>query len=203
MKIKLIPILIISIALAACTPGLTPALSAYPAPTEAPIHPPTAASTLTPKPTFVMVTPTPAEIDGFKEFDPGNWARLSPAVLEYLYYRKKAVLTGDVGVLWAQYPDLREDVNIIEGVNREEFFVNNMQGLNFFDGNILPDAYERMRFKMIDKTMMVRMHGLELYLFTNESGQFQESGGEFLLILYLRVQNGRWTVYKTHDISGP
>jgi hypothetical protein len=140
---------------------------------------------------------------GFTDPNPETWVMLMPAVREYLYYRKKAVIAGNVEVLWTQYPELKDGADFSKGINAEEFFINNMQGLKPFDGNIFPEYYERMKVNILGETAEVLVHWLELYLYVDETGRFEDSGGEFRVIIFLRHQDNQWTVYKTHDISGP
>jgi hypothetical protein len=50
----------------------------------------------------------------------------------------------------------------------------------------------------------VLVHGLELFLYKDEAGQYDDSGGEFKIVLFLSSQgNQNWTVDKTIDITGP
>ncbi len=128
---------------------------------------------------------------------------LMPAVREYFYYRKQAVIAGNVEVLWKQYPELKVGTDFSRGINAEEFFINNMQGLKPFDGNIFPEYYEKMKVNLSGEAAVVLVHGMELFLNIDETGKFDDSGGEFKIIIFLRQQDDQWTVIKTQDISGP
>jgi len=145
---------------------------------------------------------TPSTTD-FTEPDPETWVMLMPAVREYFYYRKQAVIAGNAEVLWKRYPELRDGADIPVGINAEEFFINNMQGLKPFDGNIFPESYEKIQVNYLDEKAEILTHGMELYLYADETGMFEDSGSEFKLIIFLRRQDNQWLVYKTHDISGP
>jgi hypothetical protein len=173
---------------------------ATPIPTPAP----TASSA--PTPTLVLAgpgAPTPSITTGFTEPIPEVWVDVMPAVREYLYYRKKAVVAGDVEVLWKRYPDLKQGMDAKAGINVEKNTVQTYGILKPFDGNIVPEAYERIQVKMIGDTADVLVHGMEMYLVTFDPGKFDESGSEFRIILSIRKQNNLWTFYKTTDITGP
>ena len=198
MKTKILLTIIISITLFSCVPAATPAS------TDTPVLPTTVISTFTPNPTVEISISTSTSIVGFTDPNPETWVMLMPEVREYLYYRKKAVIAGNVEVLWTQYPELKDGADFsTKGINAEEFFINNMQVLKPFDGNIFPEYYERMKVNVLGETAEVLVHGLELYLFVDETGGFEDSGREFRMIIFLRHQDNQWTVYKTHDISGP
>jgi hypothetical protein len=158
---------------------------------------------LLPEPTTEISTSTSTSTAGFTDPNPETWVMLMPAVREYLYYRKEAVIAGNVEVLWAQYPELKVGADFSKGINAEEFFINNMQGLKPFDGNIFPEYYEQIKVNLLGESAEILIHGMELYLFVNETGKFDDSGGEFRIIIFLRHQDNQWIVFKTQDISGP
>jgi hypothetical protein len=185
MKTKILLLILIAIILTSCaTASPQPALeSSIPSTQE-------------------ISTATPSSINGFVEPDPSTWVMLMPAVDEYFYYRKQAMIANDVEVLWAHYPELRNDVNISKGINAEGFLISSYQGLKLFDGNIFPEDYERIRVKLAGAKAEVLVHGLELYLFRDENGNFQDSGGEIWIDLYMtRLGNNRWYVYKTDAVT--
>jgi hypothetical protein len=197
MKTKILLTIIISITLFSCVSAVTPASI------DTPVLHIMVISTFTPNPTAEISIFTSTSTMGFTDPNPETWVMLMPAVREYLYYRKKAVIAGNVEVLWEQYPELKVGADFSKGINAEEFFINNMQGLKPFDGNIFPEYYERMKVNILGETAEVLVHWLELYLYVDETGRFEDSGGEFRVIIFLRHQDNQWTVYKTHDISGP
>jgi hypothetical protein len=138
-----------------------------------------------------------------EDIDLQTFMAFMPAVREYFYYRKKAVLADNVEVLWKRYPELEQGVDIPKGINAEENTVTNSHYLNPFDGNISPESYERIKVKLSGATAELLVHGTELYLYHDQAGKFDETGSEFKIILFLREESGQWTVYKTQDISGP
>lgn len=191
MKTKILLTLIISIPLFSCRSAVTPMV-------PTPVVP-----ILLPEPTTEISTSTSTSKAGFTDPNPETWVMLMPAVREYLYYRKEAVIAGNVEVLWAQYPELKVGADFSKGINAEEFFINNMQGLKPFDGNIFPEYYEQIKVNLLGESAEILIHGMELYLFVDETGKFDDSGGEFRIIIFLRHQDNQWIVYKTQDISGP
>lgn len=139
---------------------------------------------------------------GFVEPDPDTWVMLMPAVREYFYYRKQAMLAGDVEVLWARYPELRNDADISKGINAEGSMISAYLGMKLFDGNVFPESYERIKVKAGEERAEVLVHGLELYLYRQEDGSFQDSGGEVWIDLYMRRSADRqWNVYKTDAVT--
>jgi hypothetical protein len=168
--------------------------------------------TITPGPILPLSSTTPPETNtdlstlmaNFNEPDPATWVMLMKPVREYFYYRKKAVVSGKVEILWDRYPGLKQPTDFSKGINKEAFFVENMKGLKPFDGNIFPETYERIKVIISNRQAEVLVHGTELYLYLDKTGQFDDSGGELKIILFMSSRdNLLWTVYKTEDISGP
>jgi hypothetical protein len=89
-----------------------------------------------------------------------------------------------------------------QGINAEELIVGNYKSLKPIDGNIFPQQYERFKIKFIDKDLVeVFVHGMELYTWISEGNKFDECGGEFQVVLYLRLQNNKWKVYRTDQVT--
>jgi len=219
MKTKTLLLVLVAILIISCAPEITivsPTQSDVVLSTFTPLPPmpellqtetrllPTASiSTISPTPMQEMLPLALTAELGFIEPDPETWVLFMHVVREYLYYRKLAVIAGDVEVLWKRYPALKNGVDVAKGVNAEEFFIKNMQIIKPFDGNISPEGYERMKVKVSGETAEVLIHRMELYLCLDEYGKFEDSGGEFKEILFLIRQGNQWTVEKTQDISGP
>lgn len=142
-----------------------------------------------------------SEPSGFTEPDPETYVSLMPSILEYFHYRKEAVITGDMDSFYARYPSLQGDGDIAAGVNAEAFFVENMQGLAPFDGDIHPEYYHKIRVRRSGEEIQVLLHGMELYLWKNEEGAFDRSGGEFKLVLFMRQAGEGWDVYRTDEVT--
>jgi len=76
-----------------------------------------------------------------------------------------------------------------------------MKGLKPFDGNVSPESYERIKVFLADGQAQILVHGTELFLF-KEQGQFEDSGGEFKILLFVcSPDNQQWTVYKTDEVT--
>jgi hypothetical protein len=136
--------------------------------------------------------------------EPEVWVMLMKPVREYFYYRKEAVVKDDVQILWYRYPGLKQGNDFSTGVNAEVFLVDMYRQLKPFDGNIFPEYYDKIKVIMGNGKAEVLVHGLELFLYKDEAGQYDDSGGEFKIVLFLSSQgNQNWTVDKTIDITGP
>ena len=146
-------------------------------------------------------TSAPASTSSFTEPDPETFVALMPALREYFYYRKQAVITSNIEELWTHFPELKNEIGIEQGINSEEFIVTNYQGLKPFDGNIFPEYYERFRIKSTNGQVEVFVHGMELYTWLDENNKFEDSGGEFKIVLTLHRKDGHWVVYKTDDVT--
>lgn len=153
-------------------------------------------ATMIPNSSPMPLLPNPT-FDGFTD----DWrihAELHPAILEYFYYRKRAFISNDLAELWTRYPDLRENVDFLQGINADEIFIGFLQGGNpLIDGDIDLQHYEPMKIKIFDSKAEVHLHGQEIFLRVDENGDFREAGHEFQIVLYLEKVDGRWTVYKT------
>lgn len=117
-----------------------------------------------------------------------------PAVLEYLYYRKRAFISGETQEFFARYPALRERADAASGINDEARMVAIFkQAFNFIDGDIAPEHYERMKVRRNGASSEVIIHMLEVYL----RRDFSIAGGESRLKLSLQQSAGTWTVVRT------
>jgi len=89
-----------------------------------------------------------------------------------------------------RYPALQERINIDQGINLEANEVHYMQSLAPFDGNILPEYYEKIRVRETEGEIQVLAHGMALYLWKDSVGMFEESGGEFMMVIFLNKEGG-------------
>jgi hypothetical protein len=200
MKIKnIVSHLLIIFMLASCAPVFKIAI------TETLIPSPSftltsSTTTFTPTPRLTISPPPAESTAGFIRPDPETYVRVLPAVLEYFYYRKQAMISGSVETLWEKYPELKNDIDFSKGINSEGFFISNYHDLKLFDGNIFPEAYEPIKVKVRSDEIEVLVHGMELYLFLDENKEFTESGGEIKIVLYLHMKNGHWIVFKTDEV---
>ena len=138
--------------------------------------------------------------NGFDSPDPDTYVSLMPYVREYFYYRKWAVINNDLGWFYNHYPSLAVGMDIDRGINVEGNHVRNLQSLTPIDGNIFPEFYEKIKIQEIDGKVQWQVHGMEIYLWKNAEGDFEESGGEFIMVLYLKNDGESWKIYKTDEV---
>lgn len=134
---------------------------------------------------------------GLAQATPEQFTRYIPVVNRYLYLRKKAVVTGDVGVLWREYPSLQTGMDRQAAINAEANVVAGYRGLDLIDGNVQPESYARMMVTETGDTAVVLVNGTELYL----RKDFGESGGQLQLLLFLERRAEGWTVVKTDETT--
>lgn len=147
-------------------------------------------------------SPKPASIStGFIEPDPETYVSILPVINEYFYHRKQAVITGNPEDLFTKYPELISDTNISKGINAEEFHITNYRNLHPIDGNIFPEYYEKIKIKIDNDKAEVLLHGMEIYLWSDENGEFKETGGEFKMIIAIHLVNGQWVIDKTDEVT--
>lgn len=139
------------------------------------------------------------DLKDFIEPEPSDWVKYSKIVREYMYYRTQAVVKNDIQILWNQYPRLKNDIDFNEGVNVEK---EEMESLNkhfdLIDANYNIESYGRMKVNMIDdQNAIVLVHGSTVYL----RKDFDESGGEYVMKIFLGKTNSQWTVVKTDEYT--
>jgi hypothetical protein len=121
-----------------------------------------------------------------------------PAVLEYLYYRKRAFISGETGEFLDRYPALREGADAASGVNDEARLVAIFKrAFTLIDGNIDPEHYERMTVRRDGASAEVIIHMLEVYL----RQDFSITGSESRLKLSLQQSADTWTVVRTDALN--
>ena len=153
---------------------------------------------------LTTITPMSDSVSAsFSEPDPETWVKFMYIVREYFYYRKKAMVAGSAEILWKRYPELKQGIDISKRINSEGNTISNYQGLKPFDGNVEPEGYERMKVKLSGENAEVLVHGSELYLYRDEAGNFEDSGGELEIVLFLRKDGNQWTLYKTMEVGMP
>lgn len=147
-------------------------------------------------------TPTnPGEFLDFTEPEPATYIRLLPIVSEYFYYRKQAVLSGNLDSFYQHFPSLAHNADLEKGINCEGHLVESYKALQPLDGNIHPEYYEK--FKVLDSQTsdQILVHGLELYLWQDTDGTLKDSGGEFKLILVLHKIDDTWEITQTDEVT--
>ncbi|OAB44812.1 hypothetical protein [Paenibacillus glacialis] len=144
---------------------------------------------------------TKADMVGFVEPEPSDWVKYTKSVREYMYYRTKAVVNKDINILWEHYPELKDNTDRKQGVNIEKDEVESLnQDFDLLDANYNIESYEPMKVKTInDNEVVVLIHGSIIYL----RNDFDESGGEYLMKVFLELKNNHWTVVRTDEYTLP
>ncbi|WP_102345944.1 hypothetical protein [Bacillus sp. Marseille-P3661] len=140
-------------------------------------------------------------IEGFVEPDPSDLVKYIKPVREYMYHRTQAVINNDINILWERYPELKENIDSEKGVNVEKNEVESLnQGFGLVDANYNIESYERIKVNAInDNEVTVLVHGNIAYL----RDDFDESGGEYLMKVFLIQNHNQWTVVKTDEYTLP
>lgn len=118
-----------------------------------------------------------------------------------MYHRTQAVINDDINILFEKYPNLKENIDPEKGINVEKNEVESLnQGFDFVDANYNIESYERIKVKEInDNEVIVLVHGSIVYL----RDDFDESGGEYLIKVFLKQNDHQWTVVKTDEYTIP
>ncbi|MBP1934225.1 hypothetical protein [Ammoniphilus resinae] len=137
--------------------------------------------------------------NSFIEPEPSDWVEWIKPVREYMYYRTQAVLQNDVQVLWDRYPLLESSSSRQNGVNTEKYEVESLNdSFKLIDANFSEEGYERIKVKQLsDQEAVILVHGGIGYL----RDDFEESGGEILIELYVEEKDHHWTVVKTDEYT--
>lgn len=178
-------------------PGTAARTQTTPAPlAAAPVRTPPAAPTA---PFALSPTqPTSCFAAGFAAPDPQTAVKMMAVVREYLYYRKRAFISGETREFLDRYPALREGANAASGINDEARQVAVFKGaFTLIDGDIEPEHYERITVRRNGASAEVIVHMLELYL----RQDFSITGGESRLKLSLQQSAGTWTVVRTDALN--
>ncbi|MRX72421.1 hypothetical protein GJU40_09685 [Bacillus lacus] len=141
------------------------------------------------------------DIEGFVEPESSDWVKYTKPVREYMYHRTQAVINNDINILWVRYPELKENIDPVKGVNVEKNEVESLnQGFDLLDANYNIESYERIKVNAInDNEVTVLVHGSIVYL----RDDFDESGGEYLIKVFLKQNDSQWNVVKTDEYTLP
>ncbi|MBO1003989.1 hypothetical protein [Pseudogracilibacillus auburnensis] len=139
--------------------------------------------------------------EGFIDPEPSDWARYIKPVREYMYHRTQAVINNDIDILWKKYPDLKDHIDFKQGVNVEKYEVESLnESFDLLDANYNVESYEQIKVKTInDQEVIVLFHGSIVYV----RNDFDESGGEHLIKVFLEQKGNHWTVVKTDEYTLP
>lgn len=141
------------------------------------------------------------DMEGFVEPDPSDWVEFIKPVTEYMYYRTQAVLNKDINILWDKYQALKDNIDLKQGVNVEKYEVESLnESFELIDANFNIEGNERIKVKTInDDEVIVLIHGGIAYL----RNDFDDSGGEYLIKVFLEHKDNHWTVVKTDEYTLP
>jgi hypothetical protein len=139
--------------------------------------------------------------EGFMEPDSSDWVEFIKPVREYLYYRTGAVLKNDIQILWDQYPKLKENIDVDKGINVEKMEVDSLnESFKLVDANFTEERNDRIKLKEIgEREVVVLVHGGISYI----RDDFEETGGEILIKLYLEKVGNHWIIVKTDEYTLP
>ncbi|OAB40350.1 hypothetical protein [Paenibacillus antarcticus] len=142
---------------------------------------------------------TEADMEGFVEPESSNWVEYTKPAREYMYYRTQAVINKDINILWDKYPDLKDNIDPKQGVNVEKDELKSLNhNFKLLDANYNIESYERMKVKKINANEVVLLiHGTISYLRTD----FDESGGEYLIKIFLEQKDNHWMVVRTDEYN--
>ncbi|MGF7047462.1 putative lipoprotein NlpE involved in copper resistance [Paenibacillus sp. DS2015] len=140
------------------------------------------------------------DTEGFIEPEPSEWVKYIKPVREYLHYRTQSVVNGDITMLWKRYPQLEGNVDRNKGINSEQYEDGNILSGSFIDANFSEESHGRIKVKtMNEHEVIILVHGGIVYL----KDDFDESGGEFLIKLFLEKKDNQWNVVKTDEYTLP
>ena len=137
--------------------------------------------------------------NGFVEPESSDWVSFNKPIMEYMYYRTQAVLKNDIEILWRKYPELKNNIDIQQGINVENEEVKSLnRAFDLLDANYQIESYDRIKVKAINENeVIVLVHGSIVYL----RDDFGESGGEYLIKVFLESEGENWTVVKTDEYT--
>ncbi|MFX3633849.1 MAG: hypothetical protein ACE3L7_26200 [Candidatus Pristimantibacillus sp.] len=140
---------------------------------------------------------TNKDLNGFVELKPSDWVKYIKPIREYMYYRTQATVNKDIDQLWNKYPDLQENINQLQGINIEKFEVEFFKNsFDLLDANYDIEKYGKIKVKFVNDTeVIVLVHGSIEYI----RDDFDLSGGEHLIRVFLQQKDKGWTVVKTDE----
>ena len=137
--------------------------------------------------------PYPCQPPGFVIPEPELWVQVAPRIREYFYFRKQAIVHGDIARLWERYPALRSPFLPDQGINSERVEVEHTQP--YLDGNITFDHDFRVCLRAT--TMQVYVHGWEEYLLPD----LNITGSEFYIRLDFQGRGPDWALMRTDTLT--
>jgi len=144
---------------------------------------------------------TKADMEGFVEPESSDWVKFIAIAREYMFYRTQAVINDDINILWDKYPQLMKNINLNQGVNIENDEVESLnESFDMIDANYNIESNDRIKVKIVnDNEVIILIHGSIVYL----RNDFEESGAEHLIKVYLEHKDNHWTVVQTDEYTLP
>lgn len=141
------------------------------------------------------------DMEDFIEPEPSDWVKYIKPITEYMHYRTQAVVNKDINILWDQYHALKDNIDLKQGINVEKYEVDSLnENFELIDANFNIESNGRIKVKTInDNEVIVLIHGGIAYL----RNDFEESGGEHLIKVFLEHKDNQWTVVKTDEYTLP
>ncbi|MDN4492500.1 hypothetical protein [Ureibacillus aquaedulcis] len=141
------------------------------------------------------------EMEDFVEPESSDRVKYTNPLREYMYYRTQAVINNDINILWDKYPDLKDNIDLELGVNAENEELKTLNAdFDMLDANYNIEGFGRIKVKTInDNEVIVLLHGGIGYL----RSDFEESGGELLIKVFLEYKDNDWKVVKTDEYTLP
>ena len=135
----------------------------------------------------------------FIEPEPSDWVEYMKPIREYMYYRTQAVVSNNIDLLWNKYPELKENIDRGQGINVEKFEVEALNGgFGLLDANYSVESHNKIKVRGLNEhEAVVLVHGSIIYL----RDDFDESGAEYLMEVFLENKNNSWTVVKTDEYT--
>ncbi len=128
-----------------------------------------------------------------------GWVTFISAIRSYFHYRTQAVIGNDIEILWTRYPLLAQNTDFQLGINVEQREVDTLNnGVTVIDANVDIENYDHIKTQVLnEKEAVIQVHGSLVYL----KEDFEESGGEILMDIFLEKQDNGWTVVKVDEYT--
>jgi len=115
---------------------------------------------------------------------------------DYYSRRARAAVTGDLSILFAAYPELREGEDRATGTNDDAFFVQRMRAIGVVGVTFDIERYEPVSVYVRDGTAVAFLRGLETWQYAHGHPTI---GGFFTRIDLVRHTDG-WRPVRTDEV---
>jgi hypothetical protein len=152
----------------------------------------------------ITMSSTESKTSNMKDYiepTPSEWVEYMKPLNKYMYYRTQSIIRNDIEILWNVFPQLKNNRNKELGINNEIFEMESRsKNDSMIDANFNIESYERIKIKKISDTEVIALiHGSISYL----GNDFDNSGGELLIKVFLESANKEWTVVETDEYTLP